>query len=325
MLRIVPDIDKKFILSRLSQEEIFERYLGVTVDFTEKICSPFREDKNPTCTFKRNPNGVMTFIDWSGDFLGNCFDVVMRLYGVNFWDACKIIARDFGLVDGLKVGNLKRKPRVHEIQEKEVADISVKWRTLKQHDVAYWKSYGICVNTMQKYKVAPVQYAWVGDRLVYTYNAQDPCYGYYFDGAIKLYFPLRKEWRFLGNFVGLQGYKQLPGSGNLLVITKSMKDVMFLYQCGIAAVAPPSESTIISKDEHYEFSQRFDTLVSLYDDDLTGRRSAGRMAELYDIPELYLSSHGGKDITDIAKNRCSTAAEIIIKILTSGYTRSRET
>jgi len=324
MLRIVPDIDKKFILDRLSQEEIFERFLGIPFDTTEKYTSPFREDRNPTCTFKRNPNGVVTFIDWSGDFLGNCFDAVIRIYGCSFWDACKIIAKEFDLVDGLKVGDLDRKPKAYEHAEKDITTIKTKWRRYENSDLSYWSAYGIHPATLRTYNVGPVAFAWVNEKLIYSNRKGDPCYGYFFNGEYKLYFPLREEWRFLGNFAGLQGYDQLPDTGDLLVITKSLKDVMFLHQMGIAAVAPSSESTTISKEQYQELSKRFKLLVSLYDHDTTGVRSATQMEEDFGIPALFFTEKG-KDITDIAKNHCPTVAEITFKKLLSGYTRSRKT
>ena len=82
------DIDKKFIFDRLSQEDIFERYLGIEVNFAGKVCSPLREDPHPTCTFKKLPSGTIMFKDWAGHFTGNCIDVVMNMYGLSYWEAC---------------------------------------------------------------------------------------------------------------------------------------------------------------------------------------------------------------------------------------------
>ena len=93
------ELNKEFILSRLSQEEIFYRYLGFEVDYNDRFRSPLREDSNPTCTFRETPQGIIIFKDWAGHFSGNCFDIVMKMYSCSFWDACKIIANDFNLKD----------------------------------------------------------------------------------------------------------------------------------------------------------------------------------------------------------------------------------
>jgi len=94
---------------------------------------------------------------------------------------------------------------------------------------------------------------------------------------------------------------------------------MFLHRCGIAAVAPPSESTILTEEQYQELSGRFKTLVSLYDEDSTGIRSANQMLELYGMPILYTTEYGGKDITDIVKAKSPEAAYKIITELTWQY------
>ena len=46
---IKPKIDKNFILSRVSQENIFSYYLHLPELNKKLIRSPFREDNHPTC------------------------------------------------------------------------------------------------------------------------------------------------------------------------------------------------------------------------------------------------------------------------------------
>lgn len=325
MLRIVPDIDRKFILDRLSQEEILERYLGIGVVFTGKVCSPLREDPNPTCTFLRKRNGVIWFKDWSGHFEGDCFEVVQFLYNCNYWEACKIIAKDFNLAEGIRAGvNFDRKPKSYEYEKKDtVTSIQVKWREFTTYDKEYWSSYGIKMKTLYLFKVAPIQYAWINGEIRYMDNYYDPCYAYKFGPEkFKLYFPKRSEWRFLGNYIELQGYTQLPKEGRLLVITKSLKDVMFLYELGIPAVAPPSESSILTLEQYRDLSKRFTHIVCLYDFDLTGLRSANKMRRKYGIPRVFLTNgrfgtkdYGGKDATDVAKKYGKKIAEKTVKEL----------
>ena len=44
----------------------------------------------------------------------------------------------------------------------------------------------------------------------------------------------------------IQGMHMIPKSGEFLVITKSMKDVMLCYELGIPAIAPNSENLFIT-------------------------------------------------------------------------------
>tara|TARA_R110000751_G_scaffold306631_1_gene425735 strand:+ start:38 stop:1024 length:987 start_codon:yes stop_codon:yes gene_type:complete len=326
VIGIVPDINKKFILGKLSQEEIFERYLGVAVVYgSEKFTSPLRDDTTPTCTFKRFQDGAIWFKDWSGHFQGDCFNVVQHVYNCNFYEACKVIAYDFNLVKGLTIGkDFQRKPKDYVTKEEaEIARIEVQWQELTSSDVRYWSDFGIELCTLNAYNTGAVKHAWVNSTLRYSRTDGDPCYGYYFGPALyKLYFPLRETYRFLGNYKGLQGYEQLPDGGTILVITKSLKDVMFMYQCDIPAVAPPSESSILTDEQYADLSDRFFRIVCIYDYDETGRRSAAEMKEKYDIEALFFTDgedgttdYGGKDLTDIAKNRGKLTAEHIIKHL----------
>ena len=325
MFEVVPDINKRFILGRLSQEEILERYLGVEVTYTERFNSPLRKDDTPTCSFKKFDNGTVWFKDWSGHFQGDCFNVVSFLYTCNFYEACGIIARDFRLIEGNGQGSeFTRKPKEHvENESREVAQIQVQWGNYNQEDHDYWAQYGIMPETLHAYWVGVVKHGWLNGSLVYSKVQDDPCYGYFFEeGIYKLYFPNRTKVRFLGNHKGLQGYAQLPPKGELLVVTKSLKDVMFLYQMGIAAIAPPSESSILTEEQYEELSDRFDNIVSLYDFDLTGIRSANKMRKVYSIAPLFFTNgrfgtrdYGGKDATDIAFNLSRSKAETIIEEL----------
>ena len=52
----------------------------------------------------------------------------------------------------------------------------------------------------------------------------------------------------------LQGAHQLPAEGELLVVTKSMKDVMCLYSLGITAIAPNSENLFLTESQFEKLS-----------------------------------------------------------------------
>ena len=298
------NIDKDFILNRVSQEEIFEKYL-IPVTYEGRVCSPLRNDKTPTCGFRRNSDGVIRFKDFSGHFHGDCFNAVEHIYGVGFYEALSIIAGDFGLKS--KVDRVPRDPMVYE--PKSYCEIRVKWSKWKSNDIMYWHNQRISIRTLNYYNVGVVSHAWINEKQVYSMREGDPCYGYWFDGQFKLYYPSRTNVRFLNNFTGLQGYSQLPDKGETLVVTKSLKDVMFLYELGIPAVATSSESVALTDEQFLDLNERFDKIVTLFDFDLTGVRTANLMRKLYGIPAIFLTNgrfgtvnYKGKDPTDAYKN-----------------------
>ena len=77
------DLTKEFILSKVSQEMIMAKYMGIPVsvvnDCVENnvlICSPLRVDNHPTFGFAFNKNHKLKACDFNGSFFGDCFDLV---------------------------------------------------------------------------------------------------------------------------------------------------------------------------------------------------------------------------------------------------------
>lgn len=70
--------------------------------------------------------------------------------------------------------------------------------------------------------------------------------------------------RFLTNWKAsqIQGAKQLPKEGgDLLIIQKSMKDVMCLYELGIVAIAPNSENLFLSDTQLDKVKSKFKRII----------------------------------------------------------------
>lgn len=331
MFEITPDITKEFISSKVSDEEIFEKYLGFSVSMKQMFKSPLRPDDNPTCTFFVRKDGTLIFKDHSGHFHGSCFDVVMYIYSVGFREALEIIATDFQL---LSKKNRKKKPieKLTEVEKQQAcsSDIRCKKRNWNKKDLAYWGQYRITEYVLNHYNIYAVEYLWINGELNYTYNEKDPAYIYIFgNNEVKVYFPKRKKYRFLCNTNVLQGYNFLPAKGEFLVITKSYKDVIIFNFLGFASVAPQSESQIISQEQYDEFKNRFTHIVSWYDFDLAGIRKANKMRKLYGIKACFFTNgrfkstnYGAKDISDfVVISPRSNNIEEIRAILSGIFTK----
>lgn len=78
----------------------------------------------------------------------------------------------------------------------------------------------------------------------------------------------------------------LPESGDYVVITKSLKDVMVLYEFGIPAIAPISENCYLTEAQHAKLVRRFKHVVLLYDNDRAGKYNAIKFYRKH--PELYV-------------------------------------
>lgn len=308
MYSLQEEVTKSFILNYLSQEEIFERYIGKKVVTGKLYLSPLRRDKKPTCGFKYTRSGILYLRDFSGHFWGSCFDLVMQMFNIGFGEALEKIAGDFNLTSGA----CDPKPRADltEIAQDRIqikTRIQIKIRVFQQNDYKYWNSFGISAKTLNLFNVYACECVFVNGNKIFDYEyTKELVYAYRMEREqYKIYFPQRKTSRFLCNTHILQGYNQLPENGNLLVITKSMKDVMLLREFKIYAISANSESTPIDKDIIHLLKQRFKMVVSLYDFDYTGICGANAMKRKYGIPYLFFTNgrfntrnYYRKDLTD---------------------------
>lgn len=311
-LSFKPKLTKDLILQRLSEETIMEYYLGISIT-KGLVKSPFRNDKHPTCAFFRNPSGELIFKDFSGDFYGNCFSVVMRKYNCSFYKALQIIANDFGIVKSNYITTSSQPIRYSnkKFKDSKPCDIRVTIQPFTEEELSWWKEYGITEKTLKLFNVFSCKYLFLNGELFQTSNKKNFIFGYYYGKGEderelwRIYFPKQRDFRFLSNWKHnlVQGSKQLPDKGEFVVITKSMKDVMCLYELGVTAIAPNSETLFINEKQLEVLKNRFQKIVVLYDQDRAGKYNMAKIRRKY--PELsYLvipESYKAKDISDFFK------------------------
>lgn len=315
-----PEITKEFLLKHVSEEEIFEVF-GVSV-VDKSFCSPLRRDIYPTCRFyRRRSDHRLIMRDFTGHFWGDCFDLVQAVTHKRYYDALREIAIKFKLIDGpqTEVHRIPQAPKV--IIRSLECEIRVKRMAWTENHLNYWKQYYISRETLEFYKVAPLEQAWLNDDSVFWYGKKkEIAFCYYFEGYdYKLYFPTRPrtELRFLHNNPNvLQGWNQLPPSGQGIVITKALKDVMALCEFKIPAIAPMSENQIISELIYDELSNRFGKIFSLYDTDQTGIKSMKDMRAM-GVQPLFFKRSQPKDFADFLAMYGKENAQLVVDDITS--------
>lgn len=305
-----PDITKSYLLSKYSEETYMEYYLGIPVK-KGLHKSPLRNDSTPTCSFYRNKSGELIFKDFRGDFYGNFINVVMYKYNCTYYKALQIIAQDFQLV---KSTSDKPKAKPVESTNKFVdtgpAMIQIEMQDFTKSELEWWADYGINQKILKKFNVFSCKSVFLNGNYFAASAQHNPIFGYYGGKQDNLelwriYFPKRKNYRFITNWDSkkIQGFKQLPKEGKLLVITKSMKDVMCLYSFGIPAIAPNSEHLFISESVLKQLKERFKHIIVLYDSDLAGMANMQKFKKQFPelkytwIPRMYEA----KDISDFHK------------------------
>lgn len=91
--------------------------------------------------------------------------------------------------------------------------------------------------------------------------------------------------------------------GDIIVFTKSLKDVMVLYEYGITAIAPCSENEFLTDAQYERIKKRFKHYYLLYDLDHAGIQGSKKIKKNHpDLQVLLLPrKYECKDISDFRK------------------------
>ncbi len=301
------EITKEFLLNNYSEETYFEYYLGVPV--TKRLfCSTIRKDNKPTCSFYRNKNGDLIYKDFGDNSHFTFVNVVMAIYNLNYHQALRKIAEDFNLIkhDDIKVSKVPIKISKVKFEKKEDTIIQIEKKDFTEEELSWWGSFGIDKTILKKYNVYSCKYVFLNGKIIITSTKNNPVYGYYFGKKNgkelwKIYMPFRKERRFLNNLDSkvLQGFKQLPESGPLLIFTKSLKDCMVFNRLNIPAVAPNSETIIPSQKMMDHLHSRFKYIVFYWDRDYAGVTNLQKIRKMYPQYAYFINpANTAKDLSD---------------------------
>jgi len=322
-LQILP-LSKENILLLISEEDIFRKYINKNFEIGEVFSSPLRTgDNHPSfgVYYNRFIHKLMYKDHGNGGDGGDCFKFIMKLYKCDFWEACNKINNDFNLYLGGKSQDLSLVRQVEkELNEKrEKKDIKFLSQEFTKQDLMYWGQYGINDKTLKFYNVHSVSKYWVENSIRRVYTEKYPIYAYYFPRTKnkKIYIPNEvfpnKWFSNANNEWDIQGYDQLPAKGELVIITKSMKDVMCLYELGYSAVATHGEGHYINPDFIRHLKGRFKKVIFFYDNDKAGLICGERMSTLYDCKAIHiLIEYEEKDISDFYKNHGKRMSEKIL-------------
>ena len=313
-------VTKQTLLSEHTEEEYMSFYLGIIPD-KDLHTNPLRDDKHPTASFYRAPNDELIFKDWKTGSHYNFVDIVAEKFNVPFAKAINIIANDFNISPRAKL--VKNEPAIHydgsTVEHKGETVIQAEIKDYTESDYKWWNAYGITKETLKKYNVFCVKSVFLNGSYLYGSTPHSPIYGYYFGKdngreLWKMYFPIRQRYRFLLNTNKLQGIKQLPETGDYLVITKSLKDVMVLHELGIPAIAPQAESVILSSRQYQALSKRFKNIIINGDWDGAGQRFMFESRKRFPCVALSFTNKKkfGKDISDFVKKFGKEKAQELI-------------
>jgi len=112
----------------------------------------------------------------------------------------------------------------------------------------------------------------------------------------------------------LFGWRILPETGNVLIITKALKEVMSIYETlSVPSIAIQSESLIIKENVLEELKLRFKHIVGLFDNDRQGKIISDKYKEL-GITPIFIKDY--KNYTDrIEQDSIENAKNELTKLI----------
>lgn len=315
-------ISKDDILARVDSYDILNHYLqpfhtfGARLTAGKNISNPLIAEKQKTPSFNifpALPSHEWRYKDFATDDEGSCFDLVMKLFNLDFPAALAKINVDFAL--GSENNQTQTVPPIKEKFKKvELAYSSFLPRQFTEKEMAYWFDYSITPEILNLYNVKAVEkYTAINKEdkeYTITSKPDNPIFAYTGEEWAKIYKPKDKKFRFqhLGNKPSnfVFGFQQLPDKDDLVLITAGEKDVMSLHAKGYAAVSLNSETAIIPSDLLTQLKPRFKNIIILYDNDETGLKQSQKLSDQHSLKRIVLPEmKDGKDISDYFKNNYS--------------------
>lgn len=304
------------ILNKVSEESIITYYLGLQ-KIPCVINSPLRTDLRPSFSIYKK-NGRIKYLDFATGESGSIYDLLSSYWGLTFSDTLLKIYRDIQLIPKIpKVSNIVSNNNERVVQEKKSKrTLNCKIRDWREHDILYWKQYGISLPWLKFSNTYPISRIIIetpyevqdipADKYAYVYveHKDNKC-------SLKIYQPYSKEhkWSNSHNKSVWDLWSQLPATGDNLIITSSRKDALTIWEnTEIPSCSLQAESYLPKNSVVEDLKKRFKNIYVLYDNDYTKKINYGRvfgekLADKFNLKNIYIpEKYQSKDPSDLVLN-----------------------
>lgn len=292
------------LLDKLDDYTIYSYYLG-SFKPGKLMNSPLRsDDKMPSFAIFPSKTGGLLFKDHGTGESGNALKFIKLYKGIQTRNE---LERELLRIVRLSnpTSNVATVTRTYT--PRGDTDIGIVRQPFTEVDKKYWKQFHISIDTLKKFNVFSIKYFLCNRVVRGTYKEDSPMYAYKVYDRFKIYRPLASKytkWRTNLTNRYVQGLAELPEEGgNLLIITKSLKDVMCLYEMGFSAIAASSETTFIPEDILQSLRSKWNHVVILYDRDRTGMLKSRDYNKRYKLDCIFVhKKFKAKDISDAVRD-----------------------
>ena len=307
------------VLAKVSTYDIFRYYVPNLVAPGQAFCSDLREDKNPSCVILIGNSGDAIYKDFSTGDSHSCTTYVRLKFDLTFQQALQKISDDLRLGLGMEDKNLVYAEALMflhtRIPPKTTSSrIRIVSKKFTYEGLGYWKQYGITEKYLNFFEIKQLSGYYLNDTYI---KCKDISFAYCFgDYKYKILVPNDPDWKWISNCGEIvQGYNQLPKTGKLLILSKSLKDVALLKVFGLNAVSAQNEGNDFPNNFIEGMKKRFKRIVLYYDNDEAGLKAAEKLSKKYSIQTVYNPLDIEKDASDVFKHRGSKyLKELLIKL-----------
>src|SRR6188508_1685488 len=316
-----PIINLKYVYENVDQVEAYNYYLGYYPNTRDFYSSPFTSDSNPR--FKVDNDYKLVFKCFSTGKTGDFVSLVRELFlGLTFQEVLNKIVYDVNKLQGVSKGISKSISFKSSIQ---AANLDITRRSEIQvvlfdneeplSFLNYWKRFYIDYKLLRLYDVRAAKIVFYKrDREDNTeepipikyYKDTDIIIRYLVNSEYKIYKPLtkNKKDKWLSTFSSncIFGFKQLDYSLDIVIISKSSKDILVWRLLGYNAISLPTEASRLWKEFVDYLRSKFKYIICILDNDKAGVTSMENYKELWGIDYIVLPE---------GKERCKDLAEII--------------
>jgi hypothetical protein len=293
----------KQLLDQLDDYSIYMHYMG-KFKVGKLYNSPLRnDDKNPSFAVFKGSRGDLMFKDHGSGLSGNVITFIKELKGIK--TELELEKELLRIIRSTRPDKVREVSKIYKTNSP--VEIGIVRQPFTKQDLLYWKQYGISLSTLNKFNVFSIKYFLCNRVVSGTYKETNPMYAYKVNDKFKIYRPLNSKytkWRTNLTNLDVQGFAELPrGKRNLLIITKSLKDVMVLYEMGYDAIAASSETTFIPDTILAQLRSKYKHILILYDRDKTGVQKARSYSNKYGFYAFMVNKKfKAKDISDAVVN-----------------------
>jgi hypothetical protein len=263
-------------------------YLGEGISVNQKICSPlpYRNDPSPSFVIRVSKKGNLYWRDYgiNQDQIGfDALSLVGELLGKGKEEAL------YDIKSSIDSGNIPKT----QLAIPKAVNKALYGGPLKDWEINWWISnLHIYKDLLRFFRICSLQGYWREDKLIWESKPEMPAF--FYSDCNKAYRPTApkgRKHRGVDNRDIVEGWNQLPQTGDHFILQTSLKDVVCFRKMGYIGAAPPSENSLsgIFKRAR-EINGRFTHKFAMCDDDPAGWAQAALLKELLGWTPIFCPS-----------------------------------